>query len=244
MKLRTLLKYTHRGDVGTKNMPARHEWVERKLSEIPAGSRILDAGAGEQQYKKFCSHLQYVSQDFAQYDPGELKSGLQMPEWDYGTLDIVSDITAIPEPDGSFDVVVCFEVLEHVPDPIRAIQELSRLVRAGGKLLISAPFCSITHFAPYHFCTGFNRFFYEKHLSDNGFRITQLEANGNYFEYLAQELRRVQSVSKKYCNSKISWWEKLALNIQLRMLQRFTAQDKGSDELLASGFHVVAEKSN
>lgn len=230
--------------VGTKNEETRRLWVERKLAEIPDGWRILDAGAGEQQYRKFCSHLRYVSQDFAQYKPEAVKSGLQMPQWNYGKLDIVCDITKIPEPDGSFDAVISFEVLEHVPDPVKVIQELSRLVRNGGRLLLSAPFCSLTHFAPYHFSTGFNRFFYEKHLQENGFRVLEMTANGNYFEYLAQELRRVESVAGNYAGGKANKVEQWATKVILKMLQRFSDRDTGSKELLTFGLQVVAEKES
>ena len=53
--------------VGTSNETARVLWIEETLKKIPAGLTILDAGAGECQFKKFCSHLEYISQDFAQY---------------------------------------------------------------------------------------------------------------------------------------------------------------------------------
>ena len=43
--------------VGTKNQSNREAWLERTLNQIPTGSRILDAGAGEQKYKRFCPHL-------------------------------------------------------------------------------------------------------------------------------------------------------------------------------------------
>jgi len=165
-----------------------------------------------------------------------------MAKWDYGKLDIVCDITAIPEPDGSFDAVMCIEVLEHVPDPVKVIRELSRLLRKDGRLIVSAPFCSLTHFAPYPFSTGFSRFFYEKHLPENGLRVLELTPNGNYFEYLAQELRRLESMGMRYGSAQPGRLERGAITRLLKMLQRFSNHDTGSEELLAFGFHVVAEK--
>ncbi len=90
--------------------------------------------------------------------------------WDNTKLDIVSDITSIPLPDASVDAIMCTEVFEHIPDPIAAVKEFGRLVKPGGYLLITAPFASLTHFAPYHFASGLSRFFYEKHLPDQEFR--------------------------------------------------------------------------
>ncbi|MET6996659.1 class I SAM-dependent methyltransferase [Chitinophaga defluvii] len=227
--------------VGTTNEEARREWIKNTLAKIPAGSKLLDAGAGECQYKPFCSHLEYISQDFAQYD-GTGNVGLQMGTWDNTKLDIVSDILAIPLPDNSVDAIMCTEVFEHIPDPVGAIREFKRLLRPGGYLLLTAPFNSITHFAPYHFSTGFNRFFYEKHLPDNDFEITELTPNGSYFECVAQEVRRVKSVGKQYANTKISLLDKVILHSTLWVLQRLSKKDKGSSELLSYGIHVFARK--
>lgn len=167
--------------VGTQNLSTREAWLEKTLNQIPAGSRILDAGAGEQKYKRFCVHLDYVAQDFAQYDGKGDGRGLQTNSWGQSNLDIISDITAIPEPDTSFDAIMCVEVFEHLPEPIKAIQEFARLLKPGGHLILTAPFCSLTHFAPYHFYTGFNRYFYETHLPANGFEIVELQENGFFF---------------------------------------------------------------
>ena len=118
--------------VGTKNQFNREKWLEKTLKEIPSGSRVLDAGAGEQKYKQFCSHLNYVAQDFAQYDGKGDDKGLQKGTWEQSKLDIVSDITAIPEPDASFDAVMCIEVFEHLPEPIKAIQEFAGYLSPKG----------------------------------------------------------------------------------------------------------------
>lgn len=229
-------------DVGKRNQQARELWLEKTLQSIPPGSRILDAGAGTQQYRKFCKHLQYVSQDFSQYDGAGDSAGLQISNFDYGKLDIISDISSIPEPDASFDSILCVEVLEHVPDPIQAIKEFSRLLKAGGSLVLTAPFCSLSHFAPYHFCSGFNAYWYQKHLPEREFEILQLTPNGNFFEFVAQELGRTESIAKRYSSKKSRLYEKLALLIIKNMLCRFSKEDTKSSELLCYGYNVFAKK--
>jgi ubiquinone/menaquinone biosynthesis C-methylase UbiE len=230
--------------VGISNAANRDQWIIQQLKKLPAGLRLLDAGAGEQPYKKYCQHLHYVAQDFAQYNPHDLAEGLQMKEWEYGTLDIVSDVTAIPEANGSFDAILCTEVIEHIVNPIEAIKEFRRLLKPGGQLILTAPFCSMTHFAPYHFYSGYNRFFYEEVLAAQGFEQVQLVENGNYFEYLAQELKRVDSVGINYATHAPDRDVKVALDVVLEYLAHCSAQDKGSKELLFFGMHVLAIKKD
>lgn len=227
--------------VGTTNESARVEWIEKTLQQIPEGLTILDAGAGESQFKKYCSHLKYIAQDFGQYQ-GEGDVGLQTGTWDNSKLDIVSDILSIPLPDHSVDAIMCTEVLEHIPDPLGAIKEFSRLIKPGGYLLITAPFASLTHFAPYHFASGLSRFFYEKHLPENGFTINELQLNGNYFEYLAQENRRIKQVAKKYAGTNLNIFHKIIIHLNLLILQELSKKDTGSSELLCYGIHVFARK--
>ena len=227
--------------VGTTNESARIAWIEQALKKIPPGLTILDAGAGESQFKKFCDHLKYISQDFGEYHGGG-ETGLQMEKWDNSKLDIISDITSIPLPDNSVDAILCTEVLEHVPDPLAAIKEFSRLVKPGGYLLITAPFASLTHFAPYHFASGLSRFYYEKHLPENGFRIEELKLNGNFFEYVAQENRRIKLVFEKYAGKKLNFFQKIIIHLNLIMLQGLAKKDTGSSELLCYGIHVFARK--
>jgi SAM-dependent methyltransferase len=229
--------------IGTFNLFNREIWLKNTLKQVPAGFRILDAGAGEQEYKRFCTHLNYVAQDFARYDGRGDSAGLQMGSWNQSNLDIISDITAIPEPDASFDAIMCIEVFEHLPEPIKAVEEFARLLKPGGYLILTAPFCSLTHFAPYHFYTGYNRYFYEKHLLANGFKILDLQMNGNYFEYLAQEVWRLPEIAKRYAQGRPSLLEFFAMKLYLHMLKRFSQKDKGSSEVLNFGYHVFAVKN-
>lgn len=227
---------------GKNNESSRIDWLQKSLAQVSPGSRILDAGAGERKFMEFCNHLNYVAQDFAQYDGKGDARGLQTGVWDQSKLDIVCDIAAIPEPDGSFDAIMCVEVFEHLSDPLAAIREFSRLLRPGGVMILTAPFCSLTHFAPYHFYSGFSRYFYETHLPDFGFHIDELVENGNYFEYLAQEVRRIPTVAERYANRGTTLLETLVIRLLLNMLGRFSASDNGSSELLHYGCFVRATK--
>ncbi|QOV89435.1 class I SAM-dependent methyltransferase [Humisphaera borealis] len=228
--------------VGRSNEATRIAWIERTLAALPTGGRILDAGAGERPFRKFCGHLQYVSQDFSGYDGQGDGVGLQTKTWDQDGLDLVCDITAIPQPDASFDAVLCTEVLEHVPDPVSALRELSRLVRPGGHLVLTAPFCSLTHFAPFHFASGLNRYFYQHHLPAMGWEIIEIGENGNFFEFVAQELRRVRSTARRYAGTELTEHESDTVHDALLMLERLSAADRGSNDLLCFGLHVLARR--
>jgi SAM-dependent methyltransferase len=57
-----------------------------------------------------------------------------------GVADFVEgDLLALPFPNGAFDLVSCFEAIEHVADPHRALDELARVLAPGGLLLVSSP---------------------------------------------------------------------------------------------------------
>ena len=228
--------------VGSMNELTRKNWLEAALNKIPEGLTILDAGAGELANKKFCTHLKYISQDFCQYEGQGNSKGLQTGDWNTSNIDIMCDITKIPLENSSMDVVLCSEVLEHVPSPEVAIKEFSRILKLNGTLILTAPFCSLTHFSPFHFSTGFNRYFYEHHLKEFGFEILEICENGNYFEYIGQEVRRLPEVADKYALSKLNFIEKFFLKRVLSILEKLSNRDNGSKEILCFGYGVVARK--
>lgn len=228
--------------VGTHNLPNRDAWLEKNLQALPPGTKILDAGAGETKYRKFCGHLNYTSQDFGQYNGEGNGEGNQTNVWDNSKLDIVSDITKIPVQTASFDAVLCVEVLEHVPEPINALSELSRILKPGGKLILTLPFCSMTHFAPYFFYTGFSKYWVEKFLPEKGFKIDAIDYNGNYFEYIGQETRRMHRFISKYYSDSKFWFvlTKICALPMVFLLNHLALKSKKSEEVLCYGLNIVA----
>jgi SAM-dependent methyltransferase len=53
--------------------------------------------------------------------------------------EIKVDLQAMPFPDGAFDTVICNNVLEHVPDDHKAMTEIARVLRPGGRALLTVP---------------------------------------------------------------------------------------------------------
>ena len=114
----------------------RELWVADQLRKIQPGKKILDAGAGECDYRQYCEHLNYISQDLGKYDGKGDGKGIQTNSRDSSRIDIVSDIVNIPIKSGSFDAVLCVEVFEHLPRPLDALSELSRVLKKNGILIL------------------------------------------------------------------------------------------------------------
>lgn len=224
------------------NESNRQAWLKKTLAALPEGTRLLDAGAGELKNRQYCDHLEYVSQDFCQYQGsagGAPEEGLQSKGWDTSRIDLVSDITAIPAPDASFDAVLCSEVLEHVPDPTHALDEFARLLKPGGKLILTAPFASSVHMAPYHFCSGFSRYWYEHHLNQRGLRIETLVANGDWYAALRQEITRLGGMERQRGNW--AWPIAYAYGV-LGLLYFKMRSKKQAVDLACFGWQCVAVK--
>jgi SAM-dependent methyltransferase len=149
---------------------ARDQWLSARAAKLPPDSRVLDAGAGSCKYRPFFKHCRYETQDFCQYE-GELVQYLQ-------PVDHVCDITQIPLPDASFDVILCAEVLEHVLEPVAVVREFSRLLKPGGQLWLTTPHGAYLHMEPYHFNCGLTEYWYRHWLPELGLTLESITYQG------------------------------------------------------------------
>lgn len=177
------------------NAIPRGEWVKRKLAEIEDGGLLLDAGCGEQQYRKFCGHLAYRGQDFGKFEVDEAQGlAASHTKWEYGALDYVGNIWDIDEKDATFDAILCTEVLEHVPEAGATILEFGRLLKPGGKLLLTVPSNSLRHQDPFFFTAGYSDHYLRYWLEKAGFTDISIEPQGDYHLWLmCEDLRSMRA---------------------------------------------------
>lgn len=231
-----------RSSIWNFNVAKRDEWVASIAATVPAGSRVLDVGAGPGRYREIFRHCEYRTQDFGQ-EPGTIGR--------YTKLDYESDITAIPVPDGSFDIILCTEVLEHVPEPIVAIKEMARILRPGGRLFMTAPLGSWLHQEPYHYYGGYTAHWYRKFFPEAGLRVDLIEANLGFFSLYGQEtiryreylnpLRTWRLGPRRWLGLTMLWLLMLALS-QLLPLIGPPLDRLGLENIATVGYHVVATK--
>jgi SAM-dependent methyltransferase len=105
-----------------------------------SGTRVLDLGAGEAPYRELFTHTDYVTSDWSESEhPGA------------HSADVIASADALPLEDGSFGLILCTQVLEHVPEPSDVLDECFRVLGSGGRLALTVPLLWEQHEMPYDF---------------------------------------------------------------------------------------------
>jgi SAM-dependent methyltransferase len=103
---------------------------------------------------------------------------------------MVGDVLNSGAPSDFFDLVILTEVLEHVPEPLRAVGELARVAKPGGLIAVTAPFIAGSHQQPYHFGSGYPLEFYEECAKRFNLDIIDKKSQGDYWKLLTYEMNR------------------------------------------------------
>jgi len=123
-------------DVNIRSAPQMLEYaaiVERIAGDAPGS--ILDWGCGLGQVSDMLlrAGLNVTSFDYREDGPDELRA---LPHFPSVRAHLASDPRRLPYADASFDAVLSCGVLEHVLDPDASLDEIARVLRAGGRLYV------------------------------------------------------------------------------------------------------------
>ncbi len=115
------------------------------LLKIDPGDRVLDAGCGLGRHTLYTSKMpcQLWATDLLGHDLLRVQGILSLMEEQkqkVGQVQLLrSDLLQLPFADGTFDKIICSEVLEHLHDDEQGLKELVRVLKKGGSLAISVP---------------------------------------------------------------------------------------------------------
>ena len=140
------------------------------------GKKIIDIGAGTGQYRNYFRRADYTSQDVKNNQ--------------LGTIDLVSDATKIPVKDGSFNYVLCTQVLEHVSEPKLVFAELYRILKKGGRLYLTTHLAFEEHLVPNDYFR-FTRYGLKYLAESAGFRVERIEPQGGRFIVLGKQIQTI-----------------------------------------------------
>ena len=115
--------------------------------DIRPGYRILDIGCGSGRHTcgaYQCRDITIIGSDLSMEDLNQARERLlfhdKLGEHGGGTWALsAADITRLPFKNECFDLVICSEVMEHIPDEQQAVRELVRVLKSGRNLVVSVP---------------------------------------------------------------------------------------------------------
>jgi SAM-dependent methyltransferase len=163
---------------GIRQTPFSVNWLVHRLARQQIDSTvracaagwILDVGCGERPYDDILAQV------------SNARVGLEVDRQRYGANapDVWGSGAFLPFANESFDTVVSFQVLEHLAEPQQVVHEISRVLKPGGRLVLTAPHIWGIHEEPHDYFryTGFGL----SHLSHSaGLKVSSVKAMAGYW---------------------------------------------------------------
>jgi SAM-dependent methyltransferase len=201
--------------------------LELFLRRHATEKHVLDIGAGGSGYDRFFPNRVAID-----IDPSRKP-------------DIVADAHQLPFEEGEFEMVLCTEVLEHLKQPQVAINEMHRVLKPGGKLILTTRFIYPLHDVPHDYWRftkyGLKELFQE-------WDIVELEAETSTFSTIGVLFQRIAFQSKLKLNKLVKL--KLFflayifdhLNFLLKEEYGDIKKSMSEEHIMPSGYYVVCKK--
>jgi SAM-dependent methyltransferase len=182
--------------------------------------KILDIGAGEIPFKQF-----YINLDITTCDIQNNKTN---------TIDfIIKPGEPLPFSDGQFEIIFIFDVLEHIQDDLKFLQECNRILVPGGKIVANVPFMYRYHEIPFDFRrytpAGLKEIF-----NKTNFELVSLKKIGSIMFVTKTFLTEHQVIYKNY-------FKKFLLKLVMLLLNILSNKNEIS-EVSPFSFFCVAKK--
>jgi len=225
--------------------------VESHRLGLADGQRVLDVGCGEGRHMHAAALAAGVEVVGVDLDTERLRRAREdhdqyvAPDSD-ATLSVAeADARRLPFPDDAFDVVVCSEVLEHLPDYEGAVDELARVLKPGGRLGVSVP-----RYGPERVCWALSEAYHR--VEGGHVRIFSRATVRKAVESRGLEFRErhfAHALHAPYWWLKCLWWERrdedqpLPLALYERVLEWDVLEEPRLTRRLETALNPVLGKS-
>ena len=117
--------------------PNLRRWMSEEVRDLPNNSPVLEVGCGDASFTTdLAKHFSEVTA--IDISAGQIaENAARFPAITFRQHDVAE---RFPFDDASFEVVWCSEVLEHLFDPAFALREMQRILKPGGRLLVTVPY--------------------------------------------------------------------------------------------------------
>lgn len=212
-------------------------FFQEQVTNLPNGTRILDLGGNKKG--------QRGAFDLSGFEVDVTVMNIVL---DKGA-DVQADGVSLPFVEGSFDAVICAEVLEHVPYPAQVLSEIYRVLGTDGALIATVPFNFRIHGDPYDY-GRYTDTFWVDNLSAIGFSKIDLQRQGAFWSVWVDMLRDwVQHWvlrgkpkypwMRKWMITGIGWFKERGLQWDEQLIK---AEDPGKLINYTTGFGIWAVK--
>lgn len=137
--------------------------------------KLLDFGCGSKPYKHIFEVAEYIGTDI------EVSGHSHKNEY----IDVYYDGNTLPFAENTFDSILCSEVFEHLFNLEVMLDELYRVLKPGGFMLITVPFVWDEHEIPYDF-GRYSSFGLTYLVEKHGFKVEASHKSTTYFETIIQ----------------------------------------------------------
>jgi len=157
--------YKYEGFLATKPI------IDFLIEQSPKVSgSLVDIGCGSKPYRNFFKVINYVGVDNSS-----------------NYADVMADAKDTKLKYNTFDWAICNQVIEHVNEPEMVIVEIRRLLKKGGKLLLTAPQMGRLHGEPHDYYR-FTKYGLRYILKKNGFNIRGIYPHGGFFRAIGSHI--------------------------------------------------------
>lgn len=204
-------------------MSALRRDLARTLPQLQGD--LLDLGCGNRPYRPLLTRI-------SSYLPYDIETVGSTPE-------VVGTAERLPFAAESFDSVLCTQVLEHVAQPWMMVSEIARVLRPGGRVLLSAPQAWRLHEQPYDYYR-YTRYGLESLLNDANLSLISCWEQGGAWAVVGQVVNNHlwRHAPPKYS---VAWWRSnVATSVVNMVTARLDASFFDPDETL--NYVVLAER--